>query len=179
MTTKKEIIGNYDTTARIYDMQYREEQLLKISFTLKRVMPRAGDTVIDAGCGTGMLFEHLDHCGLLVGVDPSINMLREARKRTREGGNTELVLGDVEALPFRGGSCDVVFCISVLQLMDDPRRGLEEILRILKSRGSFAATLIRKARFAQDLDRFVRGAFVELYDSESMKDVFLIGQRID
>jgi ubiquinone/menaquinone biosynthesis C-methylase UbiE len=91
----------------------------------------------------------------------------------------ELVLGDVEALPFRGDSSDVVFCISVLQLMDDPRRGLEEILRVLKSKGSFAVTLIRKARFAQDLDKFVRGAVVELYDSESMKDVFLIGQRIE
>jgi len=176
---KKEIIGNYDTTARIYDMQYRDEQSLKISFTLKRVMPRAGDTVMDAGCGTGMLFEHLDHCKLLVGVDPSINMLREAKKKARKGGNTELVLGDIEALPFRGGSCDVVFCISVLQLMDDPRRGLEEILRVVKSKGSFAATLIRKARFAQNLNKFVKGALVELYDSESMKDVFLIGRRTE
>jgi len=176
---KKEIIDNYDTTARIYDMQYRYEQLLKISFTLKRVMHKAGDTVIDAGCGTGMLFEHLDRCGLLVGVDPSMNMLREAKKKTKKGGNTELVLGDVEALPFRGGSCDVVFCISVLQLMDDPRRGLEEILRVLKSKGSFAVTLIRKAKFAQDLDKFVKGALVEFYDSESMKDVFLIGRRIE
>jgi ubiquinone/menaquinone biosynthesis C-methylase UbiE len=176
---KREIIGNYDTTARIYDEQYREEQSLKISFTLKRVMPRAGDIVIDVGCGTGMLFEHLHDYRLLVGVDPSMNMLKKAKKRTRKGSNMELVLGDVEALPFRGDSSDVVFCISVLQLMDDPRRGLEEILRVLKSKGSFAVTLIRKARFAQDLDKFVRGAVVELYDSESMKDVFLIGQRIE
>jgi len=176
---KREIIGNYDTTARIYDEQYREEQSLKISFTLKRVMPRMGDTVIDAGCGTGMLFEHLHNYGLLVGVDPSINMLKEAKKRTRKGGNIELVLGDVEALPFRSDSSDVVYCISVLQLMDDPRRGLEEILKVLKSKGLFAVTLIRKARFAQDLNKFVRGVVVELYDSESMKDVFLIGQRIE
>jgi ubiquinone/menaquinone biosynthesis C-methylase UbiE len=174
---KKKIIDNYDTTARIYDMQYRDEQLLKISFTLKRVMPRAGDTVIDAGCGTGMLFEHLDRCGLLIGVDPSMNMLREAKKR--KGENTELVLGDVEALPFRSGFSDAVFCISVFQLVDNPQKGLDEILRVLKREGSFAVTLIRKAKFAQDLDKFVKGAAVELYDSESMKDVFLIGCRID
>jgi ubiquinone/menaquinone biosynthesis C-methylase UbiE len=177
--SKKDIIGNYNITARIYDKQYEDEQSLKISFTLKRVISRSGDTVIDVGCGTGMLFKHLDHYKLLVGVDPSMNMLMEARKKTRKGGNTELVLGDVEALPFRGGSCDVVFCISVLQLMDDPRRGLEEIIRILKNKGSFAVTLIRKARFALDIGNFVKGALVELYDSESMKDVFLIGRRID
>ncbi|MDD1764386.1 MAG: hypothetical protein LUQ46_00030, partial [Candidatus Methanomethyliaceae archaeon] len=64
-------------------------------------------------------------------------------------------------------------------LMDEPCKGLEEILKVLKSKGSFAVTLLRKAKFAQDLNKFVRGAVVELYDSESMKDVFLIGQRIE
>lgn len=177
--SKREIISNYDNTARIYDEQYREEQSLKISFTLKRVMPKVSDIVMDVGCGTGMLFEYLHDYKLLVGVDPSTNMLKKAKRRTRKGSNMELVLGDIEALPFRGDSTDVVYCISVLQLMNDPRNGLEEILRVLKKKGSFAVTLIRKARFAQHLDKFVRGAVVELYDSESMKDVFLIGQRIE
>jgi ubiquinone/menaquinone biosynthesis C-methylase UbiE len=176
---KREIISKYNTTARIYDKQYQEEQLLKISFTLKRVMPRVGDTVIDAGCGTGMLFEQLHDYSLLVGIDTSVNMLKKAKKRMRKRDDIELVLGDVETLPFRDNSSDIIFCISVLQLMNDPRYGLEEIHRVLRKRGLFAVTLIRKARFAQELDKFVTGSVVELYDSESMKDVFLIGQKIE
>jgi ubiquinone/menaquinone biosynthesis C-methylase UbiE len=176
--SKKEIIGNYDTTARIYEKQYREEQLLKISFTLKRVIPKVSDMVLDVGCGTGMLFEHLHDYKLLVGVDPSVKMLEKAKKKARKRSNIELVLGDIEALPFRGDSSDVVFCISVLQLMNDPRNGLEEILRVLKKKGSFVVTLIRKAKFAWNLDKFISGATVERIDLESMKDVFLIGQKI-
>ena len=65
---------------------------------------RPGDTVVDAGCGTGLCFgailEAIGERGRLVGVDQSIDMLGRAKERVdREGWrNVEVVLGSVEEI---------------------------------------------------------------------------------
>lgn len=170
---KKEIAKDYNITAGIYDMRYREEQLLKISFILKNVMVHDGETVVDAGCGTGMLLSRLGN-GFHIGVDTSVEMLKEAKKRH---SGAEFVLGDVEALPIRGESCDKVFCISVLQLVEDPQKGLDELMRILKRGSAFGISLLSKATFAREIGSRIRGAEAQVYESESMKDVFLMGHK--
>jgi len=170
---KKEIAKDYNSTAGIYDMRYMEEQLLKISFILKRVMVHDGETVVDAGCGTGMLLSCLGN-GFHIGIDTSVEMLKEAKKRH---SGAEFVLGDVEALPIRGESCDKVFCVSVLQLVEDPQKGLDEIMRVLKRGSAFGISLLNKASFAKGIGGRIRGAEAQVYESESMRDVFVMGYK--
>jgi ubiquinone/menaquinone biosynthesis C-methylase UbiE len=67
--------------------------------------------------------------------------------------------------------------VTVLQLLDDPARGISELQRVLKEGGAAAISVLRKASFAGrlgDLAPAIRG---EVYDSETMKDVFLIGRK--
>lgn len=77
---KLDLVRDYDATAHLYDERYKEEQMQKINFLLDKLSPKEGDILLDIGCGTGLLFEKAD-CRLIVGVDISPNMLREARKK--------------------------------------------------------------------------------------------------
>jgi len=174
---KKGLMADYNTTAGIYDLRYGEEQALKISFILSRIAVKEGSTVVDVGCGTGFLLEKLEKKasmqGQLVGVDISINMLRGAkRKLTR----ADVVLADAEAVPFRDCCFDAVFSVSVMQLVPEPQKSIAELLRLLKEGGSFGASILRKSKSAHEIGN-VAGLTWEIYDSETMKDVFLIGKK--
>src|SRR5262245_58736481 len=70
---------------------------------------RAGDSVLDVGCGTGVLAcaaaERVVPGGHVVGIDPNEQMLAVARgKRT----DIEWRMGRAEALPFDNASFDAV-----------------------------------------------------------------------
>ncbi|MCQ5373890.1 MAG: class I SAM-dependent methyltransferase [Candidatus Methanomethylicia archaeon] len=79
---KLDLLRDYNATAHLYDERYKEEQVPKISFLLGKLKPKEKDVLLDVGCGTGLLFEKVN-CGLIVGVDISLNMLREAKKRAK------------------------------------------------------------------------------------------------
>lgn len=172
----KEIIRDYNASACLYDERYEEEQSLKISFIMKKVRPNAGDAVIDVGCGTGALLGKLDASGLHVGLDASVKMLEEAR---RKGVTAELVLGDAQALPFKEGCFDRAYSVSVFQLLDDSGAAASEMMRVLKVGGSFAVSVLLKLG-TEKITKIV-GYFglstQESYESESMKDVFLLGKK--
>ncbi|MBC7120145.1 MAG: class I SAM-dependent methyltransferase [Candidatus Methanosuratus sp.] len=170
---KSKIAEEYNITAGIYDMRYREEQQVKIGFILNRVRIRDGDTIIDAGCGTGLLLEVASGIvnGWLVGLDSSIGMLLQAK---RKGVQADLVLGDVERMPFMDSSADVVFSVSVIQLADDPKMAFKELKRILKKDGIMAISYLRKAGISPPK---VEGLKLAVHDSETMKDVFMIGYK--
>lgn len=171
---KREIIRDYDASASIYDSRYSEEQSIKIGFILGRAKPEEGSVVLDAGCGTGMLFRKLCVAQQIIGIDTSISMLREARKRAPE--NADLVLADIEALPIADGCCDIAYSISVIQLIDDPKAGVGEMLRVVKDGGLVAASILRKSPKSGELLEEYRSKF-EFIDSETMKDAFIVGRK--
>jgi len=59
----KEKLGtmrHYDRQAAIYDVQYVGEQNSKIEGILKKIELGSNEIVLDLGCGTGFLFQHID-----------------------------------------------------------------------------------------------------------------------
>jgi ubiquinone/menaquinone biosynthesis C-methylase UbiE len=75
----------------------------------------AADRVLDAACGTGMVTrvaaQRWGHLAHIVGVDLNAGMLGVARANTPTTGvPVEWRQGDVGALPFPEGSCDIVVC---------------------------------------------------------------------
>lgn len=80
--------AEYDTRTAAF-ARYR--QMIVDELPLSR-----GDTVIDAGCGTGLCFELLQERigpeGVLVGVDAAPDMLQLAAERVAEGGWSNVVL---------------------------------------------------------------------------------------
>jgi len=92
--------------------------------------PRA----LDAGCGTGFQTAILEEMGYAAhGLDLSRELLRAARGRL---GGVPLIQGDVQALPYRDASFAAATCCgSTLSYVDDARRALAEIARVLRPGG--------------------------------------------
>lgn len=90
---------------------------------------RAGARVLDLGCGTGRLGEHLCDAGFaVVGLDPAQAMLERAARRLA------VVRGDGERLPFADASFDAVSATFVLEFATDPVALLREARRVARQR---------------------------------------------
>jgi malonyl-CoA O-methyltransferase len=76
-------------------------------------------SVLDIGCGTGLLLSSLQHHfpnTQLNGLDLALNMI--SRSRERLGSTANLVVADAERLPFRQGEFDLVVSTSTLQWLE-------------------------------------------------------------
>lgn len=92
--------------------------------------------VADLGCGTGAVLADLAaHVGRAIGIDSSGEMLKAARKRTREVTNVELHRAPLESLPLQDGECDAATMLLALTYVAEPSQVLEEMARILRPGG--------------------------------------------
>lgn len=101
--------------------------------------PSDGKIVVDVGCSWGRWSVAAARAGYFpVGLDVHIDALAAAKRVSRQlGVETAQVCGDVEVLPFRSGSVDVMFSYSVLQHIDRAKvtRFFGEAARVLKAGG--------------------------------------------
>jgi len=101
--------------------------------------------VLDAGCGNGCFTnEIIKQGGNVVGVDLSHEMLQVAKDT---GG--EFVVGDLETLPFRDETFDIVLCSMVLHHFPLINRMSEEVARVLKKDGKLVIVDILATSFAK------------------------------
>jgi len=145
---KREVLHHYDRLARIYDSLYRREQDAKIKSILKVLTVRCKDLVLDAGCGTGLLINHLARrVGHFVGVDLSTESLKVFMERSYRLGikrSVSLIQADVDNLPFRDNVFDKVIALTLLQNVPEPFDTLQEIIRVSKSNSEVAVTGLKK-----------------------------------
>jgi ubiquinone/menaquinone biosynthesis C-methylase UbiE len=142
---KRDNMQHYDITAKGYDMQYAEEQRLKIETALKSVKFNKNSLILDCGCGTGLLFEYVaEKAEMVVGVDLSRGILAEAKRRAKAFGNISLVLADADYPPFRDSAFSHVFAVTLLQNMPNPERTLAEICRVAGDDAYIVVTGLKK-----------------------------------
>jgi SAM-dependent methyltransferase/uncharacterized protein YbaR (Trm112 family) len=95
-----------------------------------------GKKVLDAGCGIGRHAYYAARCGAEVwAVD--ISDAVEVAARNTEGTGTNIVQADLNHLPFREDSFDLVYSMGVLHHLPDPERAFRYLLRFLKPGGEF------------------------------------------
>ncbi|MFC4551186.1 MULTISPECIES: class I SAM-dependent methyltransferase [Halorussus] len=117
-----------------------------------RVGVRDGDTVLDAGCGTGIVARlaasRASEGGAVVGLDVNEGMLDVAREADDEDRPPiEWRRGDATDLPFPDGSFDVVLCQQALQFFPDPVAALREMRRVLTPEGRVGIDVWRPVEF--------------------------------
>lgn len=92
--------------------------------------------VLDIGCGTGHLIEHLaalGHRGQLIGLDL-------VRPPIADTEHKQYCAGDAEALPFRDATFDVATCVHTLSHIIDLPAAMCEARRVLRPSGRYLAT---------------------------------------
>ncbi|NLV23735.1 MAG: metalloregulator ArsR/SmtB family transcription factor [Deltaproteobacteria bacterium] len=93
---------------------------------------------LEVGCGTGSLLPSLaGRAPLVVGVDQSLEMIEEARKKIHREGlhGVDLRVGDMAHLPVAGRQVDLVLFNMVLHHAPHPASVLREAARVLKPSG--------------------------------------------
>jgi SAM-dependent methyltransferase len=97
--------------------------------------PAAGERVLDAACGTGVVArlaaERVGADGRVVGFDLNPGMLAVARRLPVGGAPIGWVQATAGRLPFRDGSFEVVCCQLGLQFFPDRAAALAEMARVL------------------------------------------------
>lgn len=144
---KRSVIRYYDKIARIYNALYGREQKLKFKEVLKVLNVGNSNIILDVGCGTGLLFNHIKNSArLIVGVDLSLMNLKIALRRIKEGklNNILLIRADADFLPFKNGVFDKVFAITLLQNMPNPTLTIHEILRVARDDSILILTGLKK-----------------------------------
>jgi SAM-dependent methyltransferase len=103
---------------------------------LRRVVPLEGAKALVIGCGPRpVAVRELAAAGLdVIGLEPVRAYAESAR--TFVDGAARIVDGAAEAIPIDSGALDLVYCNSVLEHVDSPRRSLEEMARVLRPGGA-------------------------------------------
>ena len=111
------------------------------------VNPRAGDTILDLGCGTGELSAYLAELvgpeGKVVGVDPDKERILLAQRTHSEIKNLSFVEGSASNLPGIGlESYDIIFSNYVIHWIPDKQEVFKNKFQSLKSGGKIAAQYV-------------------------------------
>jgi SAM-dependent methyltransferase len=97
----------------------------------------AGDSVVDVGCGTGVLAraarQRVGPRGRVAAVDPNEGMLAVAR---RSEPSVDWRSGSAESLPFDGRSFDRVVSQFAAMFFTDPSRAVGEMARVTATGGT-------------------------------------------
>lgn len=94
---------------------------------------KGAKSVLDMGCGEGTRLDALIGKGQKgVGVDLSVLAIKMAKKQYP---NLSFKVANLEKLPFRGSSFDLVFSAFVFEHLDNPERVIKEAIRVVKKGG--------------------------------------------
>jgi 2-polyprenyl-6-hydroxyphenyl methylase / 3-demethylubiquinone-9 3-methyltransferase len=123
---------------------------LRLDWIAQRA-PLHGKTVLDVGCGGGILAESMAQRGAnVLGIDLSVKPLKVARLHAMESGVSGLEYREVavEALATdRPASFDTVTCMEMLEHVPDPSSVVAACAQLVKPGGMvFFSTLNRNAK---------------------------------
>ena len=114
------------------------------SFLVERLRPRAGNRILDVGCGTGSVELRLSRLRVpqisLIGIDRLVERAIIA-ERTTDGHNLRASFSAADAchLPFPDATFDSTFCVAVLQHVADVAEALREFARVTRPDGRILA----------------------------------------
>lgn len=109
---------------------------------------RAGEIVVDLGCGGGLdvflAAAKVGPTGRAIGIDMTAEMIELARRNATRGArgepisNVEFHLAKIDTLPLPDDSVDCVISNCVINLAEDKQSVFREIARVLKPGGRLA-----------------------------------------
>lgn len=181
MWHKKTIRTRYNQTVDIYDKRYQEIQYLKYKIIAEYVKINDKDTILDVGSGTGLFFKYLSkkNCKKY-GIDFSLESLKRSQSKNYENKHIDLIYGDAEYLPFKRGSFDLVFVITVCQNLPNPKKCLEAVGKMCKRDGLIVLSFLKKKFSKEKIEHLVDGLWsdsVQIINEKNCEDTIVIIQN--
>jgi arsenite methyltransferase len=150
----REVVGKTTTVAsRLYDADDLAwlpagavGQALGVGNPVRSAGLRAGEVVLDLGCGGGidtlLAARAVGPGGRAVGLDMLPEMLEVAASNAGEAGvdNAEWLRGDLEQIPLPDASVDVAISNGVINLSPRKSRVFAEVYRVLRPGGRLVAS---------------------------------------
>jgi demethylmenaquinone methyltransferase/2-methoxy-6-polyprenyl-1,4-benzoquinol methylase len=143
---KEQVTKMFDTISKDYDGLNR---VISFGFdvnwrkkVVKIVKDKKPDSILDIATGTGDLAIQFSETSAskIVGLDISKGMLEIGKVKVEKKGlqdRVELVLGDSENMIFQDNSFDAVTVAFGVRNFENLEKGLKEIYRVLKPKGTF------------------------------------------
>ena len=106
---------------------------------LEKMCLEPTDNVLDVGCGSGWLSRRIAEKvpeGRVVGMDVSDQMVRVARRTSREHDNVLYVTGEVGEIPWEANFFTQAISVESAYYWPNPAAGLKEIFRVLRPGGN-------------------------------------------
>jgi len=184
---KKEIMRKYDSTAHIYDNRYSKIQNQKLNLIFKEFYFK-NKYLLDAGCGTGLFYDYyVEHMLIdsknrfrLLSVDISWNMLKAylLKLRTKEKSiknQVNLILSDLENLPFRENIFHALLSLTSLQNLPNILNGIKELFRVTRNNGEVKFSILKKKIELDNILSYIKlqSKNLELIENDELEDVIL------
>jgi SAM-dependent methyltransferase len=125
-------------------MGRRSSNVARNRWAVQLLDVQPGDRVIELGCGPGVAIAALASRatrGLVVGVDHSQVMIRQARRRNKgaiRAGRVRLIHATVERLSTSDGPFNAALAVNTVGMWPDPAARLRELARLLRPGGRIA-----------------------------------------
>lgn len=138
--TMQEVRDFWDSVADIYDIandSVRETHDQRYQEALQYINTLQGLNVLNVWSRTGEMHEYLkcrnlDKYNILVNLEVSSNLIKKSIKRT---GNVNYIQTDLNMLPVKDKSFDIVFSLETLEHCPSPTLFINELHRLLKDNG--------------------------------------------
>jgi len=131
---------NHDSKLKFDGFEWLKKRNLYIS-EWKRKMELMEEkvrdkVVLDAGCGTGYETHYLSNFAKEIhGLDINGKNIEEA-KRKYSADNLFFHTGNVESMPFKDSTFDVIISCFVIEHLNDPEKFIDESYRVIKPQGN-------------------------------------------
>ena len=129
----------YRRWAGIYDTSFGSVSRAARRHAVHVVNQLPGRDVLEVGVGTGLALPSYTLDKRITGIDLSVDMLKQARRRVAEQGLhtvQTLLEMDAEATDFPDASFDTAVAMFVASVVPNPRRLLAEMRRVVKPGGN-------------------------------------------
>ncbi len=130
----------YDLVGRFYDWLYVDHvsgYKQAIQYLVDHHID-PGNSVLDIGCGTGQIIDYVKpKAGMVVGIDISIQMLKQTRKKLANCNDVLLVSADSRNLPLKASFDKIVSCFMLVILSrEDRMRVIQSFEPLLSENGA-------------------------------------------
>jgi ubiquinone/menaquinone biosynthesis C-methylase UbiE len=179
MGIKENAMRQFGKQAEIYS----KANIFVDGFHLSKIVERSGvqknHRVLDIATGSGFLaLEFAKKGNFVVGCDITREMLLHAREKqkTLVINDLDLLLSDVESLPFQDQAFDIVSCRFAFHHFPNPEKALREMKRVCRETivlvDGVSSQDYEKSRFHNEIEKMRDPSHVRIYALNEIQKMF-------